>query len=364
MFKKLLPIFIFIITIMILIIIYFKYAIKEQKIDYVLDKSVLTLEAQLKIEKMNALKLAISLSKNDGLINALENDDEDLGYEILSDIMNTIKKNTNTVIRTQVITSDYHIFARSWDDVYTGMPLEDYRTDLKYFETHKTPRASIEIGRMLSIKTTVPVYKDETLIGFVEIISFFDSITDFFKNMGIELYVLMDDKYLDIAVFMQENVSIDKYIVSNRNYNHNNIQMLNNIDFKKLKTNRILHENDKYIFYENMKNGDGKSIGMFVFVLDKKYLQYFKEPKDEVSFFINITRNNLYDITKEDQYKDMLNNNLDIKSLLSLKDIVAKEDKKKYLEIVQKELDKYTKDELIQIMLEQKIINKVDGRIR
>ncbi len=364
MLKKLLPIFTFIIVVIVLFIIYFKDTIKEQKIDYILDKSLLTLESQLKHEKMNFLTIAISLSKNEALINALENDDEDLGYKILSDIMNTIKKNTNIVIRTQVITSDYHIFARSWDDVYTGMPLEDYRTDLKYFKTHTTPRTSIEIGRMLSIKTTVPVYKDNILIGFVEIISFFDSITDFFKNMGIELYVLMDDKYLDIAVFMQENVSIDKYIVSNRNYNHNNIKMLNNIDFKKLKTNRILHKNNKYIFYENMKNGDGKSIGMFVFVLDKKYIEYFKEPKDEVSFFINITRNNLYDITKEQQYEDILNNNLDIKSLLSLKATITKDDKRKYQEIVKKRLGKYTKDELIQIMLEQKIINKVEGKIR
>jgi len=364
MLKKLLPIFTFIIVVIILFIIYFKDSIKEQKIDYIIDKSLLTLESQLKHEKMTYLTIAISLSKNEALINALENDDEDLGYTILSDIMNTIKKNTNIVIKTQVITSEYNIFARSWDDAYAGMPLEDYRTDLKYFETHKTPRSSIEIGRMLSIKTTVPIYKDNTLLGFVEIISFFDSITDIFKNMGIELYVLMDDKYLDIAVFMQENMSINKYIVSNRNFNHNNIKMLNNINFNKLKLNHILYKNNKYIFNKNIKNGDGKSIGMFIFVLDKKYIKYFKEAKDEVSFFINITRNNLYDITKEHQYEDMLNSNLDIKSLLSLKSIISKDDKKKYQEIVKKRLNSYTKDELIQIMLEQKIIHKIEGKIR
>ncbi|QOY54858.1 hypothetical protein HUE87_01020 [Candidatus Sulfurimonas marisnigri] len=364
MLKKLVPIFTFVIVVIILLIIYFRDTIKEQKIDYILDKSLLTLESQLKNEKINSLNIAISLSKNEALINALENDDEDLGYEILSDIMNTIKENTNIVIRTQIITTDYNIFSRSWDNTYAGMPLQEYRTDLKYFQTHKTPRTSIEVGRMLSIKTTVPVYKDETLLGFVEIISFFDSITDFFKNMGIDLYVLMDDKYFDISVFMQENVTVDKYILSNRNYNHNNIKMLNNIDFKKLKINRILHRGDKYIFYENMKNGDGESIGMFLFVLDKEYLEYFKEPKDDVSFLINMTRNNLYDIIKEHNYEDALNDNIEIKSLLSLRDIISKEDKKKYLEIVQKKLDKYSKDELIQIILEQKIIKKVDGKIR
>lgn len=364
MFKKLVPIFTFIIVVIILFIIYFDTTIKGNKIDYILDKSFMTLDTQLKNEKINSLKLAISLSKNESLVIALENDDEDLGYKIISDIMKSIEKNTNILIRTQIITSEYNIFSRSWDNTYVGMPLEDYRTDLKYFKTHKTPRSSIEVGRLLSIKTTVPIYKEDKLLGFVEIISFFDTITDFFKNMGIELYVLMDDKYFDISVFMQDNVTVDKYIISNRNFNHSNIKMLDKIDFKKLKLNSVLYEDNKYIFYKNMKNGDGQSIGIFVFVLDEKYVKYFKEPKDEVSFLVNITRNNLYDIAKEEQYNGMLNKNLKIDTLLSIKSIVPKEDKKKYLEIVHKELNKYSKDELIQLMLNQKITDKIEGKIR
>jgi len=364
MIKKLLPTFTFIISVIILVIIYFKGAIKEQEIDFILDKSALTLEAQLKDDKIKSLNLAISLSKNDSLIDALENDDEDLGYKILSDIMNTIKVNTNIVIKTQIITSDYHIFARSWDDVYTGMPLEDYRTDLDYFKTHTNPRSSIEIGRMLSLKTTVPIYRHGFLLGFIEVVSFFDSITDVFRNMGLDLYVLMDDKYFDIAVFMQENTIVDKYIVANRNYNPNNIYTLNKIDFKALKVNRILHVGDKYIFYENMYNGDAKPIGIFVFVLAQKYLNFFKEDKDEAAFIINITRNNLYDVVKENRHKNILNYDYNIKSLLYLRDSVAKEDRKQYMDVMYKKLDKYTKDELIQLMLDQKVINKIDGKIK
>ena len=167
MFKKLVPIFTFIIVVIILFIIYFDTTIKGNKIDYILDKSFMTLDTQLKNEKINSLKLAISLSKNESLVIALENDDEDLGYKIISDIMKSIEKNTNILIRTQIITSEYNIFSRSWDNTYVGMPLEDYRTDLKYFKTHKTPRSSIEVGRLLSIKTTVPIYKEDKLLGFV-----------------------------------------------------------------------------------------------------------------------------------------------------------------------------------------------------
>ena len=113
MLKKLVPIFTFIIAIIILFIIYFKATVKEKKVDYILDKSLVTLETQFKHEKRRALTVATALSKNDALVDALENDDENLGYEILSDIMNTIKKNTSVVIRTQIITSDYNIFAKN-----------------------------------------------------------------------------------------------------------------------------------------------------------------------------------------------------------------------------------------------------------
>jgi hypothetical protein len=363
MFKKLLLAFSVVFIVIVLWIVYFKSTIKDKKVDYIVDKSILTLDAQLKNKKINSLKVAIVISKNKALVDALENDDEDLGYEILLDIVQEIKKNTNKSIKIQIITKEYNVFSRSWDNSYVGMPLKSYRKDLNYFKTHTNPRASIEIGRMLSIKTTVPIYKNNTLLGFVEIISFFDSITRFLKNMGIELYVLMDDKYFDISVFMQNNETINRYIISNRNFSYTNVKMLNSVNFQQLKTNQILHKNSKYIFYEDMKNGDGKSIGMFLFVLDEKYLEYFKEPKDEVSFFINITRNNLYDVIKENQYENIFKNK-DIYSILSLESIIPKEDKEKYLSTLRKELNKYTKDELIQIMLKQKSVDKIEGEIR
>jgi hypothetical protein len=363
MFKKLLLAFSVVFIVIILWIIYFKSTNTEKKVDYIVDKSILILETQLKNKKINSLKVAIAISKNKALVDALENDDEDLGYEILSDITQEIKKSTNTSIKTQIITKEYNIFSRSWDNSYVGMPLKNYRNDLEYFKTHTNPKSSIEIGRMLSIKTTVPIYKNNTLLGFVEIINFFDSITDFFKNMGIELYVLMDEKYLDISVFMQNNETINKYIISNRNFSYTNVKMLKGINFEYLKTNQILYKNSKYIFYEDMKNGDRKSIGMFLFVIDEKYLEYFKKHKDEVSFFINITRSNLYDVIKETQYENIFKDK-NIQEALSLKSIISNEDKEIYLRTLKKELNRYTKDELIQIILEKKIVDKVEGEIK
>jgi len=329
-----------------------------------MDQIRLTLQSQLKAHKMEDLRVALMLSKNKGLVDALENDDEDLGYKIISDIAQSIEKNTGEKIRTQVITKELNIFARSWDDVYAGMPIGDYRTDLEYFDTHKTPRTSIEVGRRLGIKATVPIYKDGNFLGFVEAISFFKDITDFFNSIGVDLYVLLDVKYTDTAVLMMQNLSIENYIIANRNYNYTHIQTLKSLDFKELKLTGVLYKDNKYIFYENMHNGDGKIIGAFVFVLPERYLEYFRDPEDDISFLINITRSSLYDIVKEKRYSNSVYSAYPSESMVYLQDVIEKEDREIFLDEAYEKFDKYSKDELIQMMLNRKIVKKIDGKIK
>ena len=364
MLKKIGIIFTFVIVLILISTYYYKNEIKEQKIYHIMDQMRLTLESQLKSHKMEDLRVALMLSKNKGLIDALENDDEDLGYKIISDIAQTIQKNTGARIRAQVITKELNIFARSWDDVYAGMPIGDYRTDLKYFDTHDTPRTSIEVGRRLGIKATVPVYKEGEFIGYVESISFFKSITDFFSSIGVDLYVLLDVKHTDTAVLMMQNLGIDKYILANRNYNYAHLQTLNTLDFKELKLSGVVYKDNKYIFYENMRDGDGKIIGGFVFVLPERYLEYFRNPEDDISFLINITRSSLYDIVKEESYKENMYDKYSASSLVYLQDVIDKEDREVFFDEAYEKFDKYSKDELIQMMLNRKIVKKIDGKIK
>jgi hypothetical protein len=329
-----------------------------------MDQMRLTLESQLKAHKMQDLRIALMLSKNKGLIDALENDDEDLGYKIISDIAQSIQKNTGARIRTQVITKGLNIFARSWDNIYAGMPIGDYRTDLNYFDTHKTPRTSIEVGRRLGIKATVPIYQNGEFLGFIESISFFKSITDFFSSIGVDLYVLLDVKHTDTAVLMMQNLSIDKYILANRNYNYAHLQTLKSLDFKELKLSGVVYKDAKYIFYENMHDGNGKIIGGFVFVLPERYLNYFRNPEDDISFLINITRSSLYDIVKQQRYKNNVYEDYSASSLVYLQDVIDKEDREVFFDEAYEKFDKYSKDELIQMMLDRKIVKKIDGKIK
>lgn len=364
MFKKIAIFFVFIITVIAIFAFYYKNEIKEEKINHILDQLRLTIYSQLKSHEMDDLRIALLLSKNQALVDALENDDEDLGYKILDDITKTIQKNTHVRIRSQVITKELNIFARSWDDVYAGMPIGDYRTDLKYFNTHTTPRTSLEIGRRLGIKATVPIYKNNVLLGYVEVISFFKSMTEFFSSIGVDMYALLDVKQMDSAVLMRQNLTIGDYVLANRNYNYTHIQTLKKLNLKKLKLNGVLSVDNKYIFYDNMRDGRGTIIGGFIFVLPKKYLEYFRDSEDDISFLINITRSSLYDIVKEENYDKTMYNNFTAESMVYFQDVIDKEDRQLFLDEAYEKFDKYSKDELIQMMLNRKIVKKIDGKIK
>ncbi len=362
--KILIPLFTFTIFIITVIFFYFKFESKEEKLSHIFDQISSELNMQLRINQMSSLELALVLAQNSALIEALDNDDEDLGYEILSGITKSIAKHTHKNVRAQVITYDYLIFARSWDTVYAGMPLGDYRTDLDYFQTHDTPRTSIEIGRRLGFKATVPIYKNEQLLGFMEVLDFFEPLTELFREQGIDLYVLMDDKYFKTAVFMQENTTINRYIIANTNYNANHIDVLRSINFKQLKTNRILFSKGLHIFYESMKNGEGETIGAFMFVLPEKYLHYFDDPEDDISFLINVTRSGLYKVEKKKQYQEEMFSTYTPRELLLVKNFLSEEDKQRYFQEAHKKLEHHSKDELIDLLLKQEDTKRIIGHIK
>ena len=363
MFKNIAFFFTLLIVIVLIIFTYFKSQVKEQTLDNVLDQCVNSLNNELKNQKLNALELAIVLANNKGLVDALENDDEDLGYKILSDVVKKVKYTAKRDIRAQIITSELNIFARSWDDVYTGMPLGDYRTDLEYFKTHNTPRSSLEIGRRLGVKATVPIYVNDQLIGFLEVLDFFEDLTEYFKVRGISIYALLDYKYFYTSVFMQQNRTIKDYIIANRTHNWAHIKDIEKIDFKSFKINRIESMANKYFFYESMRNGAGEIIGAFVFVLPQKYLDYFKDSDDDISYIANFSKNDLYLIEQHEREQTILSD-LSASEFLSAKNIIANEDYELFLDDAYKKLDIYSKEELIQLILNDRSSRKIEGKIK
>ena len=364
--KTITGVFLFIVIILGGVLLYLEQKVTSQTLERLSDQLSLALNNQLEKERSSALRYALILSQNTALSDALEQEDEDKGFEILSDVMESIKLHTDVLIRSQIITSDYVIFARSWDNSYAGMPLDFHRPDLLYFQTHKNPRSAIEVGRKIGIKATVPVYHTEKMIGFVEVVSFFESTQEYFDRLGIDLYILMDERFYETAVFMQENPTIGKeYIFANPKYTKSDLKLLNGIDFKALKTSRVIFSGGRYLFYEPMTNGEGESIGAFVFSLSPKQITtYAHSDEEDISFLIHLSRSELYDVMVKKSLDNAQFQSVYDKELLYLKDTVPPEDRELYLEEARERLNAYSKEELIGIMLDYKVTNEIKGEIR
>ncbi len=358
--------FLIVVFILISVIFQLNRQVSWQVVENVSDQFSLSLRKELDDEKENALRFGIVLSQNGDIKKALEEEDEDKGFAALTQVMSSVKKHIHTLVRVQLLTAEYNIFARSWDreNLYAGMPLDVYRSDLDYFKVHREPRVSIEVGRRLGIKATVPIYDENKLLGFVEVLQFFDASTEFFHKFGIDLYVLLDDSYYNTAVLMQNNPTAAWYIVANRGYNMVNLKTLQRTDFKKLRKQRVLLQGNKYIFYEPMHNGQAETIGAFVFVLSKKGMEHFASTGEDISFLLAFSRSNLYDIVKKEQYENKVYHSGYDKALLSLKDTVPEEDRALFMEEARDILSTYTKEELIAMMLRYKLSRRIEGEIR
>lgn len=359
-------VFLFIVLVLGAALWYLEQKVTTQTLERLSDQLSLALNNQLEKERSTALRYALILSQNTALSDALEQEDEDKGFDILSDVMESIKLHTDSLIRSQIITSDYVIFARSWDNSYAGMPLDFHRPDLLYFQTHKKPRSAIEVGRKIGVKATVPVYHSEKMIGFVEVVSFFESTQEYFDRLGIDLYILMDERFYETAVFMQENPAIGKeYILANPKYTESDLKLLNGINFKTLKSARVIFSGGRYLFYEPMMNGEGESIGAFVFSLSPKQINtYAHSDEEDISFLIHLSRNELYDVMMKKSLDNAQFQSVYDKELLYLKDTVGAEDRELYLEEARERLNAYSKEELIGIMLDYKVTKEIKGEIR
>ena len=167
--------------------------------------SIVFIEFHSIVFSTKAFSFAFALSQNETLQAAIQNNDTAKGYEILKRYMSTLETFSGSKVRTQIISKDFIIFARSWDNSDAGLNIKKYRPDLVEMEHTREPHLSFEAARRLVLIASIPIVKESELIGFVEVIQKFDSIEKYFKNYDVDLLVLLDDHYEDQAVLLKKS---------------------------------------------------------------------------------------------------------------------------------------------------------------
>ena len=298
--------FIFLFIVVFITLLYFlnKYnnIIHQNQIDILVSNKIEIVQNELTHQKNQALSLAILFSKNQNIINNLEqNKPIELKSELLKLLENIKIYTKQNNIQVQVHTEDLKVFVRSWEDKDSGLNLEGFRKGLVKVKQTKEPFVSNELGKRFNIKAISPIFNEkQQYIGTIEVIMDYSDLKNRLKYMGIEIIPLLDKKYLQIAQSYENNTLLGNYIVIQEDYDKKLY------DF--LQGHKEFLSNEKF-FYENknriitqipLGNIDNQNVALMMICFDKNEQNFNYLPKYEYSGEIN-TKSNLKNIEEKEK---------------------------------------------------------------
>ncbi|HIP27304.1 MAG TPA: hypothetical protein EYG80_06600 [Flavobacteriaceae bacterium] len=344
-------------------IVFFKQETKSDNLE-ALKKIVLDdVEKVLTFEKENLLIFALALSENGALKKTLYDGDFNLAYNLLDDIADKFTSNElMKKLRLQVLSNDFKIFAQNWKQNTTGISLSSFRTDLEKLKNNKVPQVGIEVGRRLTFKATIPIKYKKNYIGYLEVIKFVDEFAEKLRSQGIELIVLMKPKYV-----LEKNSLMDKfsrfkgYVIANENYNSQLIDKASSLEWKKLKSLSYYEHEEMLFILKSMVNGEGDEIGKYLIVLPKDTFKKYQNGQNNISFFTRFSDEDIYNFVKYWENPAGSYQNIDDRNLLHLYSNLGDKERHYLKHEIEKRLSKYTNDELINIILEERYKEKKIG---
>lgn len=286
--------FIFLFVVVISTLLYFlnKYnnIIEQNEIDIFVSNQVELVQQELTNQKNQALSLAILFSKNQNIIDNLEQDKpKELKKEILKllEIIKTYSNQNN--LQVQIHTKDLKVFVRSWEDKDSGLSLESFRKGLVKVKETKEPYVSNELGKRFNIKAIAPIFnKSGEYIGTIEVIMNYSDLKNRLKYMGIDIIALLEKEYLEIAKSHQNSEFLYDYVVIEDEYDKSFFDfLLSNKEY--LSNKKFYYENkNKIITQIPLGDVDKQSIGLLMIRFDKDKQKFSYLPRYEYKGDINI----------------------------------------------------------------------------
>lgn len=325
---------------------------KEDRLMTLGDQVIKSFRGGLDYEMVDLLSLSMALSEDGELKNALIVDNESKGYNILNKIAERFKKYTHLKsLRLQVLTPEFYIFARSWNEGFEGMPIWWFRDDLDTLKENQEPKVGMETGRLLTFKATVPIRSGDKVLGYLEVIKFIDEFTSKLRQKGIELFALMDEKYLEQAELMRDFPLLHGHIIANQNFNEQLIPNIKVLEWKTLLSKTYVHHENMLYLYEPMYNGKGKQIGAYLLAVSNNALVEFEKENQSISFFTQFSDEDIEKVVDawanpHGSYRSGFD-----RDLVGLLPKLVEEDKIQIEVEAKAMLNTYSKNELIDIIM-------------
>ena len=243
------------------------------------------------------------------------------------------------------------------------MPLEGFRVDLQRIRRLRRPKVSIDPGRLLTIKATTPIRDGVKTIGYIEAVKTFDTLTERLRRRGIELLILMDERFLDIATLMRENPTLGEYVVSNRNYNAVLLKALRP-GAEKIAASSYFRISGRLCVVDRLRDGAGERIGYSLLSVSLSQLKSFENREEKISFFLQLSKKDLYDVVEHRERDRGAFKNLYDREFLRLLAEAPPGERAMFAEEAREILRGYTREELIDVILSERHHDVKKGTIR
>ncbi|MDF1883264.1 diguanylate cyclase [Sulfurimonas sp. SAG-AH-194-C21] len=186
-----------------------KYTLSKAVIDIKNDFSSMILQKQ-----KSTLAMAISLANNKAIVDDIVNANiDDSYYKNLSLELekSTLYKN----IWIQILDVNGVSLYRSWT-TKKGCCLLELRPELTHVIQKKENLSTISVGKYdLSIKSIAPVFQGVKIVGMIEIISHFNSISKLMNNDGVSSVVVVNKEYTKQLSFPLTKTFLDGHYIAN-----------------------------------------------------------------------------------------------------------------------------------------------------
>lgn len=242
------------------------------------NKEELSLKSNIKKDlnmKLEALKnIVVSISNNSLVVNSMYDEDrESIFNEIfkLREALTTNKSFKNPLIQVVDLMSTSYV--KSWDKRAYGADV-GMRNSIKIVQEDMRPFIGSEVtrGGLMMVATAPLMYvvedEEDEYIGSVDFILRFNTLI-YKKNDPQDtrdLLILVDKKYLEIAQYVKDPITIGSYYIDHGDDKPNKafVDAASVLDLEALKAKGHLADDIYFYTYENIKDNDGKNIGIFL----------------------------------------------------------------------------------------------------
>ena len=224
--------------------------------------------------KLEALKnIVISIANNGVVVNNMYNEDREAIFEEIFKLREVLVKNhsfENPLIQIVDLMSTSYV--KSWDKKAYGADV-GMRNSIKMVQKNMKPFIGAEVtrGGIMMVSTAPLIYTEDEeseYIGSVDFILRFNTLVYKKHNPKDtrEMLILVNKEELETAEYIKNPTLIGSYYIDHGNEKPNKVflQKASSINIDELKKVGHIVDGEYFYTYENIKDSDGKNIGMFL----------------------------------------------------------------------------------------------------